>query len=403
MSFSDREWDRIEKRLDADPRRYGMPEGGREKSLVLGSFNIRKLGKVADRKRELDFMARFCASCDLVAIQEVQDDLSGLRHLRRRTEAQVAGLPGEYGLAVSDITGTVPGRKGMAERLAFLYRNRRIRRLELASDLTFDRTAILSELLEHHHDWTTHLEEHRRKLADHARGLRKTKPRFVPSRFLTFVRSPHVVAFEALAANDQPSLTFTAVNVHLVYGKMKEREQEFEALLDWLIGRLKSGGRKMVTPNFVLLGDLNLDFDRPRVDRKRIDDQIRGLNTRHFGDTGERRVYFPFLDRHPKHRRFLRTNARASQTYDHIGFFRGAGEQRLPNDEWLDGWTPRRNPDAFEFGVFDFADLFSQTLRDKSYRGLSADEKKSLGASFEHTVSDHLPIWVRVPRPGFTL
>ena len=42
--------------------------------------------------------------------------------------------------------------------------------VELASDLTFDRTAILSELLKHHHDWTTYLEEHRRKLADHARG-----------------------------------------------------------------------------------------------------------------------------------------------------------------------------------------------------------------------------------------
>ena len=295
------------------------------------------------------------------------------------------------------------GRKGMAERLAFLYRSRRIRRLELASDLTFDRTAILSELLEHHHTWTTHVEEHRRKLADHAQGLRKTKPRFVPSRFLTFVRSPHVVAFEAPAANDQPSLTFTAVNVHLVYGTMKEREQEFEALLDWLIGRLKSGGRKMVTPSFVLLGDLNLDFDKPRVDRKRIDNRIRGLNTRHFGVTAGRRVYFPFLDRHPKHRRFLRTNARASQTYDHIGFFCGADEQRLPNDRWLDAWTPRRNPDDFEFGVFDFADLLSQTMRGKSYRSLSADEKKNLGASFEHTVSDHLPIWVRVPRPGFTL
>ena len=55
------------------------------------------------------------------------------------------------------------------------------------------------------------------------------------------------------------------------------------------------------------------------------------------------------------------------------------------------------------FGVFDFADLFSQTMRGKSYRGLSADEKKNLGASFEHTVSDHLPIWVRIPRPGFAL
>ena len=74
-------------------------------------------------------------------------------------------------------------------------------------------------------------------MADHAQGHRKTKPRFVPPRFLTFVRSPHVVAFEAPAANREPSLRFSAVNVHLVYGKMKEREQEFDALLDWLIGR----------------------------------------------------------------------------------------------------------------------------------------------------------------------
>lgn len=403
MSFTDSEWDLIEQLLDSDPRRYGMPEGGREKSLVLGSFNIRKLGKVAGRERELDFMARFCASCDLVAIQEVQDDLEGLRQLRRHTEARVAGLPGEYELVVSDITGSVPGRKGMAERLAFLYRSRRIRRLELASDLTFDRTAILNELLEHPDEWTTNLEQHRRKVADHARGYRKTKPRFVPPRFLTFVRSPHVIAFEAPAANRQPSLRFSAVNVHLVYGKMKEREQEFDALLDWLIGRLKSGGRRTVTPNFVLLGDLNLDFDRPRVDRERIDNRIRGLNGKHFGDGGERRVYFPFLDRHPGHDRFLRTNARASQTYDHIGFFLGPAERRLPNDRWLDAWTPRRNPDDFDFGVFDFADLFARTLRGKSYRSLPAAEKRELGASFEHAVSDHLPIWVRIPRPGFVL
>ena len=80
----------------------------------------------------------------------------------------------------------------------------------------------------------------------------------MPSRFLTFVRSPHVVAFEASAANNQPSLTFTAVNVHLVYGTMKERKQEFDALLDWLIGRLKSGGRKMVTPSSGMESDVDL-------------------------------------------------------------------------------------------------------------------------------------------------
>lgn len=402
MSFTRQEWDRIEAQLDSDPQRYGLPEGGREKSLVLGSFNIRKLGKSKGRERELDFMARFCAACDLVAIQEVQDDLDGLRHLRQRTEARVAG-PGEYTLAVSDITGSVPGRKGMAERLAFLYRNRRIRRLELASDLTFDRTAVLSHLQEHQQIWDEHQETHRRKLAEYEQGVRRTKPRFVPPRFLTFVRSPHVVAFEAPAANDEPPLSFTAVNAHLVYGSMKEREQEFDALLDWLIGRLRSGGKKMVTPNFILLGDLNLDFDKPRTDRKRIDDRIRALNGVHFRDTGERRVYFPFLDKHPRQRRFLRTNARASQTYDHIGFFNGADEDRLPNDSWLDDWKPRRRPDDFDFGVFDFADLCSRTLTGRAFRNMPAAQKRAFGSKFEHSVSDHLPIWVRIPRPGFVI
>lgn len=56
------------------------------------------------------------------------------------------------------------------------------------------------------------------------------------------MRTPYVVASEALAANNTPPLAFTAVNVHLVYGAMKEREQEFEALIQWLTFRLKARG-----------------------------------------------------------------------------------------------------------------------------------------------------------------
>ena len=74
--FTQQEWMKIEKELAGAPGRYGMPEGGREQSLVLGSFNIRKLGAAHGRERELDFMARFCAACDLVAVQEVQDNLN---------------------------------------------------------------------------------------------------------------------------------------------------------------------------------------------------------------------------------------------------------------------------------------------------------------------------------------
>ena len=396
--FTETAWGKIEKELEDNPAHYSMPEGGREKSLILGSFNIRKLGKARGREHEIDFMARFCAACDLVAIQEVQDNLNGLRLLKERTEARVAGV-GEYALAVSDITGEVPGEFGMAERLAFLYRHRRVRRLELASDLTFDRTAVLSRFFAHEDILLDARRDYEEKLQEFHQKKRKTKPEFVPPTFLTFVRTPYVVAFEAPAANNAPPLAFTAVNAHLVYGAMKEREQEFEALIKWLTFRLKARGRTL-TPNFILMGDLNLNFDNPRKDRKKIDTLLRSLNEQAFGYKEKRRIYFPLLDAHPIHKKILRTNARSSETFDQFGFFNGAKENRLPNDEWL-GSIAKNKPDGFDFGVFDFADLFSKSLNGKSYRSLNKDEKKKFGKKFEHSLSDHLPIWVRIPRPGF--
>ena len=111
--------------------------------------------------------------------------------------------------------------------------------------------------------------------------------------------------------------------------------------------------------------------------------------------------YFPFLDKHPVRKKILRTNARSSETFDQFGFFNGANETRLPNDHWRASIT-RNNSDGFDFGVFDFAELFAQSLKSKAYRSLSKKEKTELGKRFEHSVSDHLPIWVRLPRPGFT-
>ena len=157
---------------------------------------------------------------------------------------------------------------------------------------------------------------------------------------------------------------------------------------------------RTATPNFILMGDLNLNFDNPRTDGKRIDAQLRELNTQVFDDPEVRRIYFPFLDKHPKRKRFLRTNARSSETFDQFGFFNGAEERRLPNDRWRDTIASKA-ADGFDFDVFDFAELFSQTLKGRSYRSLSWKDKTALGKKFEHSVSDHLPIWVRVPRPGF--
>jgi endonuclease/exonuclease/phosphatase family metal-dependent hydrolase len=396
--FTDSEWRKIEKLYDSDPARFGMPEGGREKSLVFASFNIRKLGSFHKRKREIDFLARFCAACDLVAIQEVQDNLDGLRHLKERVEAHVAGA-GEYALTTSDITGEAPGESGMAERLAFLYRYRRVRRLDMASDLTFDRTAVLKRFFDNEKALLDARRKFERDIKRHEKGEIKTKPKYVPPVFVTFVRTPYVAAFEAPAALDAPPLRFTAVNAHLVYGSKPERRREFFALLSWLTNRL-TAKKRLVAPNFLLLGDLNLDFDQPRKDRKAIDQEMRKLNKDVFGSKNERRIYFPFLDEHPLAKKVFTTNARSNQTFDQIGFFLGAKERRLPNDLWK-ARIGAGDLDGFDFGVFNFADLFARALKNKSYVSLTKAEKKALGKKFEHTVSDHLPIWVRIPRPGF--
>ncbi len=220
----------------------------------------------------------------------------------------------------------------------------------------------------------------------------------MPTKFVTFVRTPYLVAFEIPAANKQPPLRFTAVNAHLVFGKPIERENEFNALIGWLIHRLKS--RLRVTPNFVLLGDLNLNFDDPSKDRARIDDSLRERNKQAFGDKNIRRLYFPFLDPHPVTGEVFRTNARATQTYDQIGFFLGRKQPCLPNDQWRK-LVKKGGPDNFDYGVFKFSDLFARATLKKPYGKLTKSEEEGLGKKFEHSVSDHLPIWVRIPRPGF--
>jgi len=237
--FSKQQWDQIEAEMNLDPAAYGMPEGGREESMVFASFNIRKLGRYSSRQRELNFMARFCARCDLIAIQEVQDDLSGLRYLKERVDERVASA-GEFELVVSDITGEVPGESGMAERLAFLYRKSRVRRLDMTSDLTVDRSGVLRRFHDNEDAISKAWQEFDEKMKSFKAGTRSSRPTFVLPAFVTFARTPHVTAFEIPAAGTSNPVAFVAVNAHLIYGTMKERKAEFRELVRWITMRLKA-------------------------------------------------------------------------------------------------------------------------------------------------------------------
>ena len=392
------EWETINAELNRDPDFYGLPQGGREASLVMSSFNIRKLGNLGNREREIEFLSKFCSRCDLISIQEVQDNLEGLIHLKDRMESKIAGED-EFELVVSDITGEVTGESGMSERLAFIYRKRRIKRLDMVSDLNIDRSSVVARLFENYELISKSKENFESKMLDFSTGRRRTKPTYALPAFISFIRSPHVVAFEIPAANDQKPITFAAVNAHLIYGTQKERDAEFEALISWLTNRLKDQ-KRMTVDNFVLLGDLNLNFDKPIKDRKRIEGRLKKLNKEVFGDAEKRRIYFPFIDGNPLTGENIRTNARSNQTFDQISFFLGSKEKQLPNDQWR-GLVDGDNPDGFNYGVFNFSNLFARSLKGKSYLRLNKQEKSEMGKKFEHSVSDHMPIWVRIPRPGF--
>ena len=49
--------------------------------MVIGSFNALKLGSASNNSKNWPFLTRIASGCDLIAIQEVMDDLSGIRRL----------------------------------------------------------------------------------------------------------------------------------------------------------------------------------------------------------------------------------------------------------------------------------------------------------------------------------
>jgi len=284
-AFTHSEWKKIRERLEADPGRYGLPERVYG-SVLLGSFNIRKLG--SDTRRNNDtwkFLADVCRRFDLLAVQEIMDDLSGLRKLQ--------GLMGpEFGMIVSDKTGAFPGEPGVGERLGYVFNRSIVRRTEIATDISYDRSKVLNTLGRYNDEiheamapYAKKLDDYLRKLDEYNAGNRRTKPKRPKFKvkmptFITFIRTPFCVSFE-------------------------------------------------------------------------------------------------------------------DETFDQIGLF--CRDQRMPT--YLDNETMGQDPHGPDYGVFDFANLFSDALNNQSLDRLSPDKKGEFLARFEHKVSDHMTLWLRLPLP----
>lgn len=401
--FSASQWGKINNTLEesfkTEKEPFGLPES-RKKSVLLGTFNIRELGRKSGRSAQSwEFLRLICSRFDLLAIQEVQDNLEGIRHLHSL-------LGKDYGLVVSDTTGKTPGSPaGSAERLAFLFRWARIRRTELASDISYDRSSVVDTLLEHRLDFNRTLlqyqkdveqweeETERRKKQGKKAG---TKPELILPHFLTFIRQPHCASFEVVPLGNAKALEFLMVNAHLLYGVDKrERRLEFDALIEWLTMRAKMRDAASYE-NIIMMGDCNFEFEDVNVTRQEMDDWLKTLNSTKLASRQAAEVNFPLIDPHPT-RGLIRTNARQDQTYDQIAIF--LHDKRLPN--YKANETAGVKVDEYDYGAFSFTDLFAKALFDvDKFDALKKADQKFIIDRVQWDVSDHMPAWFRLPVPG---
>ncbi|MDY6904980.1 MAG: endonuclease/exonuclease/phosphatase [Thermodesulfobacteriota bacterium] len=392
--FTTAEWEKINSTLAEDPGKFGLPVR-RYGSAVLGSFNIRKLGTASNRNSHVwRFLAHICSHFDLIAVQEIMDNLSGLRRL-------LCELGPDFGVIISDITGAFPGNRGLAERLGFIYNKRIVERTEIATDITYDRTEILKTLALNRaainpvmERYGVYLEE-RQKYDNGEIAEKPKKPSASKLRmpvFLSFIRQPCCVSFRIQGHPGTAPYEFMAVNAHLNYGDPNHDPiQEFTALMRWIVERAGQKG-KAYYPDFILLGDLNLDFDDPVKDKARLENDIKGLNK----VTNEGvSVNFPFLDQHPGCQDVFRTNARLTETFDQIGLF--SRDPRFPT--YLQNPSMGQSPVGPDYGVFNFTELFARALKGESFAALSNAQQSDFYQRFQYKVSDHMPLWLRIPLP----
>jgi len=199
----------------------GLPGKITDQNLIIGTWNIQKLGKVfakwsenpASPKRNLRGLAiisEVIRKFDVVAVQEVMRDYTGLKMLLRDF------LGPNWGLILSDVTAGDPGN---SERLAFLYDRRRVEPSGLAGEIVLPAS------------------EHGDPNAQ-------------------FARTPYMVGFKAGHTH------FALLTTHILYGDNPEdRIPELQALADYIAKEIRDRATSAVPDesNLIVLGDFNID------------------------------------------------------------------------------------------------------------------------------------------------
>lgn len=267
-------------------RKYRDTKEGRDipesttANLRIATWNIANLGAQDREEDHLKIIAEIISWFDLVAIQEVKENFSDFYAIKKL-------LGNSFGCMISDASGN-------NERMAFLYRENKVKVLEEVAELAIPPS-----------------------------DFKNIKLPGVTEKFSGFDRSPYMVSFRA------KNFEFCLLNVHLYFGDDSQKASiERRCLEAFCVSRwakLRSKSKYSYTANVFAMGDFNLP--------KRSDDDP---------------IHAALVSNGlmlPEHTSKVYSNIVNDKAYDQIAFFPGL-KSRILNDG------------VFDFDNAVFADLF---------------------------------------------
>jgi len=180
-----------------------IPPKTENETMLISTWNIREFGNNR-REESLYYIAEILSRFDLIAIQEVSGDLTGLHKV-----LSLMGPRWDY-----IVTDSTDGSAGGGERMAFVYDKSKITFKNIAGELVLPKE----------------------KLIDGA---------------LQFARTPFCVAFQARW------FRFKLATVHIYYGSSSGIDSRRLAEIDTVAAYLAKRAKKE-NESYILLGDFNI-------------------------------------------------------------------------------------------------------------------------------------------------
>ncbi len=185
--------------------------------LLVATWNIANLGEQKRRDKDHALLAEIISWFDVIALQEVKDDLSGLRGIQKH-------LPKSYCTTFSD-------KGGNNERMVYLFDSKKVSQLEKVAEIAVP-----------------------------PKDVKYIKLPGVKAKFTGFDRNPYLVAFSA------GGFEFVLVNVHLFFGEDTKKDRERRALEAYAVSRwadLRCKSKNAYVNDIIVLGDFNIPKVEP--------------------------------------------------------------------------------------------------------------------------------------------